>query len=303
MQDLIDAVLDWKNLSLAWEQIQSKKGGPGIDQVTLARWGRNWEENLERLREQVRSNTYQPNRPKRFSVRKKEGGSRELCRLTITDKVMQRAVLNVVDEFFDKGFFSFSHGYRQKHSVATAVAQVLEHRDQGLHWVVHADIQACFDSLDHAILMELISRVIQDWFVINLMRLWLRAGRKHRHQAIGVPMGAVLSPLWANIYLHQIDLHLYQAGYTLVRYADDFLILTEDERTAQLAWLETILALSPLKIQLSDAKTSITSFADGFQFLGVIFENDTYRYLYDQKMIVVKGKKLRTLYRCPPEFY
>lgn len=303
MENLIDAVLDRQNMGLAWEQIQAKKGGPGIDQVTLARWGRSWEANIDRLCEQVRGNTYLPNRPKRFCVRKKDGGSRELCRLTITDKVMQRAVLNVIDETFDSGFFSCSHGYRQKHSVATAVAQVLEHRDQGLRWVVHADIQACFDSLDHAILMELIGRVIQDWFVLNLMRLWLRAGRKHRRQARGVPMGAVLSPLWANIYLHQLDRRLLRAGYTLVRYADDFLILADDEQAAQLGWLETILALIPLKIQLSDPKTRVTSFADGFEFLGVHFEHDIYRYLWQQKTIEVKGKQLRTLYNYPPDFY
>jgi retron-type reverse transcriptase len=169
--------------------------------------------------------------------------------------------------------------------------------------VVDADIEACFDGLDQGILMNLIEQVIRDWFVLNLMRLWLKAGRKYRNQAVGVPMGAVLSPLWANIYLHQMDRALLQAGYSLVRYADDFLILAPDPRAARQAWLATTLALEPLKLRLSAPKTRLTSFEEGFQFLGVYFERDTYSYLWQEKTIKVKGKKLRMLYNHPPDFY
>lgn len=300
---LIEAILARPNMDLAWEQVRANKGGPGIDQVTLTRWGQNWEANIERLRQQVRTNTYIPNRPKRFLVRKKDGGFRELSRLTISDKVLQRAVLNVIDEYFDSGFFSCSHGYRQKRSVATAVEQVLEYRDQGLRHVVDADIEACFDSLDQTILMDLVGQVIDDWFVLNLMRLWLKAGRKCRGQAVGVPMGAVLSPLWANIYLHQMDRSLIRAGYALVRYADDFLVFTPDARTAHLAWLETILVLKRLRLNLSSPKTSLGSFGEGFVFLGVHFQGDTFTYLHQQKKVTIRGRQIKKLYRYPPDFY
>lgn len=300
---IIDNILARKNMDLAWEQVQANKGGPGIDQVTLTRWSHSWEANIERLRSQVRTNTYLPNRPKRFSVLKKDGGVRQLSRLTISDKVLQRAVLNVIDNYFDKDFLPCSHGYRQKHSVATAVEQVLFHRDQGLKSVLDADIEACFDNLDHALLIDLVRAVIKDWFVLNLMSLWLKAGRKHRHLAIGVPMGAVLSPLWANIYLHQLDLNLAQAGFTLVRYADDFLILTPDAEHAEAARLVTQTVLSKIKLHLSASKTRLACFEEGFVFLGVTFYRNTFSYRCQKKKITVKGKKSAQLYRYPPEFY
>lgn len=301
--DLIDEVLDADHLRRAWEQIRANKGGPGIDQVTLARWARNWEENIERLRRQVRTNTYVPSPVKRFLVSKKGGGRREMSRLTISDKVLQRAVLDTIDPFFDTMFLSCSHGYRAHHSTATAIEQVLAYRDQGLRWLVDADIEACFDSLDHEILLALVRQVLDDWFILNLMNLWLKIGRKHRHKAIGVPVGAVISPLWANIYLHQMDRSLCLGKFTLVRYADDFVVFTASEPEANQALEAIRRTLEPLKLKLSEHKTRIASFDQGFRFLGVEFHRDTYSYLCQQTRIKVKGKKIRLLYQQPPDLF
>jgi group II intron reverse transcriptase/maturase len=300
---LIDHILAWPNLEAAWEQVLANRAAPGIDGVTLARWARNRQANLERLASQVRTNTYRPNRPKRFLVAKKGGGMRELSRLTVTDKVLQRAVLNVIEAPFEQRFLDCSHGYRPRRSVATAVQQVLEYRRRGLRWVLDADITACFDSLDHAILLELIRRVIDDWFVLNLTELWLKAGRKHRHQALGVPMGGVLSPLWCNIYLHQLDAHLTTNRWCMVRYADDFIVLTRTPEEAQHAWQVVEGALEKLKLQLSPRKTRLASFDEGFEFLGVTYQGDSYAYTWRNKRIEVTGHKLGWLYRCPPDFY
>jgi group II intron reverse transcriptase/maturase len=288
---------------LAWEQVLANRAAPGIDGVTLARWGRNWQANLERLSHQVRTNTYRPNRPRRFVVFKKGGGQRELSCLTVTDKVLQRAVLNVIEAPFERRFLDCSHGYRPRRSVATAVQQVLSHRDRGLRWVLDADIRACFDSLDHTVLIGLIRRVIDDWFVLNLTEMWLKAGRKHRHQALGVPMGGVLSPLWCNIYLHQLDAHLTTQRWALVRYADDFIVLSASPEEAQRAWQEVANVLEKLKLQLSPHKTRLTSFEEGFEFLGVAFQGERYAYTWRDKRIEVAGRKLGWLYRCPPDFY
>lgn len=300
---MIEAILSRPNMDMAWEVIQANKGAPGIDGITLARWGRNWEANIERLRYQVKTNTYYPNRPKRFIVRKKDGGDRELSMLTVADKVMQRAVLNVIEDVFDKHFLDCSHGYRPRRSVATATQQVLSYRDRGLRWVLDADIAACFDSLDHAILMTLIRRVVKDWFVLNLMGLWLKAGRKYRHQAVGVPVGAVLSPLWCNIYMHQLDARLAMARWKVVRYADDFIILTASQEEAQHAMKATATILASLKLELSPQKTSIVSFEEGFTFLGIHFYKNTYTYTWEEKQITVSGRKLRWLYKHIPYFY
>ena len=300
---LIDPILDRTNMNLAWEQVRANKGAPGTDGVTLSRWARNWEANIERLREQVKTNTYRPNRPKRFLVSKKGCCRRELSRLTISDKVLQRAVLNVIDDLFEKRFLCCSHGYRPRRSVATAVQRVLSLRDRGYRWVLDADIKACFDSLDHQVLMALVRRVIKDWFVLNLMELWLKAGRKHRNRAVGVPMGAVIAPLWCNIYLHQLDAHLTCNRWKMVRYADDFLVLVESEARAQEAWQITETRLEQLKLQLNPRKTWINSFDDGFVFLGVTFYKDSYAYNWQKMRIEVEGRKLRMLYNHPPDFY
>lgn len=300
---MINAILNRDNLADAWEQVRAKKGGPGIDSVTLARWGWNWEANIERLRHQVKTNTYRANRPKRFTVQKKGGGIRELSRLTITDKVLQRAMLNVIDPLFDPMFLSCSHGYRQGHSVGTAVEQVLDYRDMNCRWVLDADIEKCFDSINHGVLLHLVQQVTDDWFVLNLMAMWLKAGRKYKNQPVGIPMGAVISPLWANIYLHQLDRALSRQGLHIVRYADDFLILNLKKFQAHAAMQAVEEALTPLVLKLSAAKTRITCFDEGFTFLGVDFYKNTYSYTWEQKKITIKGKKLKMLYNHLPSFY
>jgi len=333
---MIEQVLARENMEQAWAAVEANKGGPGIDGVTLARWARNLESNLARLSEQVRTNTYRPNRPKRFWVAKKGGGWRELSRLTVADKVLQRAVLNVLEGPFEARFLNCSHGYRPNRSTATAIQQVLSYRDRGLTWVLDADIAACFDSLNHELLMGLLRRVVDDdddgWHILNLTAAWLRAGAARKSQLpkaqkpkgqtptveaggekiptlkspsakVGVPMGAVLSPLWCNVYLHQLDARLTTAGWRLVRYADDFVVLTASEAEAHEARAATEEALRALRLELSPRKTQVVSFDEGFDFLGVTFYRDTYSYEWEKKRIEVKGRNIRWLYRHAPEFY
>ena len=310
---MIDQILAWANMEMAWEEVRANRGAPGIDGVTLARWERNRAANIERLCVQVRTNTYHPNRPKRFTVMKKGGGTRELARLTVTDKVLQRAVLNVAGPAFEARFLPCSHGFRQNRSVATAVQQVLNYRDHGLRWVLDADIAACFDHLDHELLLGLARRVVDDWHILNLLALWLKAGSVKQipnlksqipnQKTVGVPMGAVISPLLCNVLLHQLDARLTTAGWRLVRYADDFVILTESEEAAMRALKATETTLNALRLQLSARKTRVVSFDEGFTFLGVTFYRDRYTYEWQQKRIEIEGRNVRWLYRHAPAFY
>ena len=336
---MIEQVLAWGNMCEAWQQVEAAKSAPGVDEVTVKRWARNWETNLHRLIDQVRTNTYHPNRPRRFKVAKKDGTYRELSILTVTDRVMQRAVLNVVNPLFDVRFLDCSHGYRANRSVATAVNQVLCWRDKGLRWVVDADIASCFDSLDHEVLMSLLQRVVKDAVLLNVMGLWLKVGAKKKNsksqnpniqnpkiqnsnvpnpkfvvseaepsetanlKSVGVPLGAVISPLWCNVYLHQLDARLITTGWHLVRYADDFVVMTQTEAEAQRVMKATQHILNDLRLELSARKTRIVSFDEGFDFLGVTFYRDTYSYTWEQKRIEVQGRNVRWLYRHLPKFY
>jgi len=182
---MIDQILDWHNLEDAWNDVRAGKGAAGVDRVSVKRWGRNWEERLVELRRAVMANTYRPAPLERYSVPKKSGGRRHLANLTVTDKVLQRAVLNVLDGVFDPLFLPCSYGYRKGRSAAGAVESICAHRDAGFTWVLDGDIDECFDSLDHGLLMRFVRQQVDHPIVLRLIESWLRVGRP-----IPTPRGA-----------------------------------------------------------------------------------------------------------------
>ena len=116
--------------------------------------------------------------------------------------------------------------------VAQAVAAVIRYRDRGRRYVLEADIDDCFGSLDHGILLRLLEQEVSDWRVLQLMRWWLDVGRPQAGVARGIALGMPISPLWANLYLHELDWHLVRNRWPLVRYADDFVVLASRRRRA-----------------------------------------------------------------------
>lgn len=317
------SVLERRALELAWQQVRANRGAPGVDEVTLARWERNWQENLDRLSHQVRTNTYRPNRPRRFRVLKPDGGWRELSILTVTDRVLQRAVLNALAPAFEREFLEGSYGYRPGRGVMHAVERVLRERDRGFGWVLDADIRDCFDSLEHGVILEGLRRRVRHPLLLRLIELWLEAGAKRtpppllevrpgiwRRSALagpaprrGVPLGAVLSPLLCNIVLHQLDLTLERAGWQWARYADDFVVLTRTRAEAEQAWEDVEAALRGVSLELNPEKTRIASFAEGFTFLGVTFRGDAYSFVYEGKRFEVRGRNLSILWNFAPDPY
>lgn len=305
-------VLARTNLELAWSEVRAKHGAPGVDDVSVTRWERHWMENLDRLSYMVRTNTYRPNRPRRYRVSKKDGGWRELSILTVSDRVLQRAVLNVLMPAFEQVFLSGSYGYRPKRNVAQAVEYVLQSRDDGYLWVLDADIDSCFDSLQHRLIMDEIQRLVNSPLLLKLMELWLEVGTrgkplvikpKPQNKKCGIPLGAVISPLLCNVVLHQFDLTLEQAGWQWVRYADDFLVLTRTEEEAMKVWDVVEGALSNLQLRYEPSKTWVTSFDKGFKFLGVTFQKDRYWYSYNGVRIEVHGRNVQVIEEKPPAGY
>jgi group II intron reverse transcriptase/maturase len=286
---MIEQILDWHNLEDAWNDVRERRGAPGSDGVSVKRWGRNWEERLVKLRQAVLANTYKPAALERYSVPKKSGGRRHLTNLTVTDKVLQRAVLNVLDGVFDPLFLPCSYGYRKGRSAADAVEAICAHRDAGFVWVLDADIDACFDSLDHELLIKFLREQVGHPIVLRLVEGWLRVGRRAPDLACGIPMGAVISPLLCNVYLHRLDLALVSLGWLVVRYADDFVVLCRAQEEAHAAYDDAAGALASIKLQLEPGKTAVTSFDAGFDYLGVHFERDEYTYLWQGKRITVEG--------------
>lgn len=288
---------------MAWESVRAKKGSPGLDGITINRWARNWEANIERIISLVTARTYHPTRPKRFTVMEDNGKVRELSLLTVTDKVLQRAFLAVIEPEFEKRFLNCSHAYRKNRSTATAVEQLITLRDKGFHHILDADLLDCFNNIDHAILISQFRRVNKDAFVNYLLGIWLLAGRKKSRIAIGIPQGAIISPLLCNIYLHPLDDAMCRAGWHYIRYADDFVLLTQtsEEAVAGKSAVQSI--LNELKLQFHPTKTKITSFEEGFTFLGVDFWDDYYAYIWQNQRVEVRGSRQNKLRQHIPDFY
>lgn len=286
----IGRILDPDNLRLAWEEVAENKGSPGIDRISLTRWSYNWEERLVKLACMVRTNTYKPRKSRKVYIPKKDGSFRTISILTVTDRVLQRACLRVVDDYFDHIFLECSHGYRLGRGVRSAIPQIINFRDAGLLWVLDADIDDCFGSLDHDLIIKLFSTSIDDYTLNRLFSLWLAAGKSSPDDRKGILLGAVISPLLCNIYLHQLDKQLSEAGFNLVRYADDFCVFCVSEEDASIALSLTNQVLKGLKLRLEPHKTNITHFEHGFDFLGVRFYRDGYSFTCNQKKIEVQGE-------------
>lgn len=301
---LIDRILQAGNMRAAWEQVAAKKGAAGVDGVSIKRWRRNWEERLVNLAAAVRANTYKPQPLERFTRPKSDGSLRHLANLTVTDKVLQRAMLRVLDDHFDCRFLDCSYGYRIGRGVRDAVPAIIGYRDAGLQWVLDADIDECYDSLSHELILEFVREEVDDPIVLRLIEQWLRVGRRNPEEARGIPMGAVISPLLCNLYLHRLDLGLTERGYALVRYADDFCAFCAERAEAVAAWRDTEQILGGIRLCLEPRKTAITHFDEGFDYLGVHFYRDTYSFVAADKRIEVRGDFDSTLfYDYVPEEY
>jgi len=299
---MIREILAWPNLVDAWNDVQRARAGPGSNGVTVKRWARNWEERLVNLRRAVMANTYKPDPLKRYTIPKRAGGYRHITCLTVSDKVLQRAMLNVLDAVVDPLFFPCSYGYRKGRSTAGAVKAICLWRDAGYRWVLDADIDECFDSFDHEVVKSFVRHHVDDAIVLRLIDQWLAQGQRDPDLARGIPLGAVISPLLCNLTLHQLDLAFAQAGHHLVRYADDFVVLCRSEEQARIARERAAATLARLHLQLEPNKTAITHFDEGFDYLGVHFERDQYTYIWEGKRITVEGDFPDFLFAYAPDY-
>lgn len=296
-QILLQQALEMDNLRLAWEEVAENKGMPGVDEVSILAWRRNWEERLVALRQAVRRNAYRPHKLRQRRIPKRSRREFRLLRIpTVTDRVLQRAVLQVLYPVFEPRFLDCSYGYRPQRGLVQAVERILVLRENGFRWVVDADIDEFFDSVDLDLLMEFLSRDLPDDSLLPLIRGWLELGASDTAGRKGIALGSPLSPLWANVFLHRLDWAITGAGYPLVRYADDFVIFAISQEQAEQIYWQTGEALKVLKLRYEPSKTRLVSFEEGFTFLGVHFERDTYTFTYRDKPVSVRGAEVDWLF-------
>lgn len=270
---LIDKVYAMPNLLLAWEKVRANRGAGGIDGQTLKQFEAHLVDNLQELHRVLREGKYHPLPVRRVYIPKSDGSERPLGIPAVRDRVAQQAALQVLQPVFESLFEDCSYGFRPGRSAHQAIAKIGELRVQGYGHVVEVDLKSFFDTLDHELLVARVAEEIADGKVLSLIRGWLTAGVLEegvvRTQIAGTPQGGVVSPLLANIYLHAFDREMVRRGYRVVRYADDLVVMCKSPKKARRA-LEVVqqLLTRDLKLTLHPEKTRLTSFREGFEFLG-----------------------------------
>jgi len=276
---LIDKVYSGRNLRTAFAEVKANRGAAGVDHQTIAMYERRLDGNLEKLSEQLRVDAYQPHAVRRVWV-PKPGSSekRPLGIPTVRDRVVQGALRHVLEPIFERTFAEHSYGFRPGRGSKDALRRVDSLLKAGHTWVVDADLQSYFDTIPHGQLMARIETQVADGRVLRLIAKFLRQDvmdtAAHWTPERGTPQGAVLSPLLSNIYLDPLDHALADAGFEMIRYADDFVILCRSEADARRAlehvdrWTKSAgLTLHPDKTRIVDATQR-----GGFDFLGYHFE-------------------------------
>jgi RNA-directed DNA polymerase len=277
---LIDKVYALRTLRAAFARVKANRGAPGVDHVTVAMFEARLDANLAALSAALRDGTYRPQPIRRRWIPKGPRERRPLGIPTVRDRVVQTALRLVVEPIFDATFAPHSYGFRPQRSTKQALRRVVTLLRAGYRHVVDADLQAYFDSIPHAPLRARVAAKVSDQRVLALVEAFLQQpifeGLAQWTVDEGTPQGAVISPLLANLYLDPLDHALAAAGYEMVRYADDFVVLcrTAEDATQALMiirrWTEAAgLQLHPEKTHLVDLQQP-----GGFDFLGYHFEGD-----------------------------
>jgi RNA-directed DNA polymerase len=300
--DLFNLVHDPATLIMAFARVAGNRGAntAGVDGVTVL----DVEQRLgvpgflDDLRASVKDGSFRP-LPVRERMIPKPGGSGKLRRLgipTIADRVVQAALKLVLEPIFEADFVPVSYGFRPRRRAQDAIADIHRLGTQGYQWVLDADIEACFDSIEHTALMGLVRRRVKDKRVLALVKAFLKAGvmtetGQKEDSDTGTPQGGILSPLLANIALSVLDEHLmapWRPGgvmdrtsrrharrahglptWRIVRYADDFVVLVHGQQADVETLREDVArVLAPIGLRLSPAKTRVVHMSDGFDFLG-----------------------------------
>lgn len=276
LHSVIDKVYRMANLAKASKKVCANKGAAGVDKVTVETWRAKEEAHLRQLHGELYADKYRSQPALRVYIPKPgTDKQRPLGIPALVDRICQQAVLQVLQPTFEEIFFEGSHGFRPGRSTHTAKRAILEYKKSGYRYVVDLDISNFFNEVDHTILMKLVREVVKDRRVLRLIRGWLTAGVMEegnvRYETSGTQQGGVISPLLSNIYLTPFDKALQKAGYAHVRYADDVLIMCKTREEAEAALQVAGDLLSRMKLRLSPEKTVISSFHEGFDFLGFHF--------------------------------
>jgi RNA-directed DNA polymerase len=298
---LIDKVYNAKTLKAAWKKVAANRGAAGVDKISIKRFRAKAQFYLEELERELRNDSFQPSAVKRVHIPKDGKKTRPLGIPTVKDRIVQTALKMVLEPIFEKEFLPTSYGFRPGRGCKDALREVDRLLKEGYTWVLDADVKSYFDTIPHDRLMQRIKEKVSDGKILHLIELFLKQeileDMKLWNPISGTPQGAVLSPLLANVYLHQLDLTLHRNGFKMVRYADDWVVLCRSREDAKDALSQIQSWIDNNGLQLSAEKTHIGSSLQpghGFEFLGYRFEEGR-RYVRSKSLKKFKDKiRLKT---------
>lgn len=259
----MEAVVERENLKRAYARVMRNKGAAGIDAMSVVDFGAHLKVHWPRIKEELLAGRYQPQAVRKVSIPKPNGkGERILGIPTVTDRLIQQALHQVLSPLFDADFSEHSYGFRPGRHARQAVQQARQYVSDGRRWVVDLDLEQFFDRVNHDILMSRVARKVKDPRVLGLIRRYLQAGMFEggvttaRRQ--GTPQGGPLSPLLSNILLDELDQELERRGHAFCRYADDVQIYVHTERSGERVMASVTQFLETrLKLRVNAAKSLV----------------------------------------------
>lgn len=269
--ELLGQALARGNMVRAWKRVKANKGSAGVDGRTVQATGEYLVSAWPAIRRALLDGSYRPEPVRRVSIPKPGGGQRELGIPTVVDRLIQQALLQVLQPILDPTFSEHSYGFRPKRSAHQAVQAAQQHVQAGYRVVVDVDLEKFFDRVNHDILMDRLAKRIADKQVLRLIRRYLQAGilahgvRIEREQ--GTPQGGPLSPLLANVLLAEVDRELERRGHRFVRYADDCNVYVRSRRAGQRVLQALRGCYARLRLKVNEAKTAVAE-VWGRKFLG-----------------------------------
>ena len=257
----LESIFERNNMNLAYKRVVANKGSAGVDGMEVKDFLEHLRWHGPELAASVKDGSYKPQPVLRVLIPKEEKGKfRPLGIPTVTDRWVQQCVAQKLSEAYEPVFSDNSHGFRPNRSCHTALKKCLEHANNGYRWVVDLDLAKFFDTVNHSKLLQLLSERVKDGRVISLIHKFLRApirdGSKTKPNVIGTPQGGTISPVLANVMLHELDMELEKRGHRFVRYADDMMIFCASRKSAE----RTLANIKPyiekkLFLQLNEEKT------------------------------------------------
>jgi RNA-directed DNA polymerase len=295
--DLLGQALARENMAAAWKRIKANKGSAGVDGRTVQETGDYLKVAWPEIRQGLLDGTYRPSPVRRVDIPKPGGGTRELGIPTVVDRLIQQALLQVLQPLIDPTFSEHSHGFRPGRSAHDAVMKAQQYAQAGYGFVVDVDLEKFFDRVNHDILMDRLAKRIADKRVLRLIRRYLQAGilvhGVHSERFEGTPQGGPLSPLLANVLLDEVDRELERRGHKFVRDADDCNVYVRSQRAGERVLQALRGCYAKLALKVNESKTAVAQ-VWGRKFLGyclyVTSKGEVKRAVADQAMYKLRER-------------